>query len=212
MEHDFWHRRWASNEIGFHQPEANPLLARHLPALQLAAGARIFLPLCGKTLDIGWLLARGYRVVGAELSELAVQQLFAELGVVPQVSRHGALGCYQAPGLDIFVGDIFALDAATLGAVDALYDRAALVALPMPLRARYAAHLQQLGGRAPQLLISFEYDQSQLPGPPFAVPAEQLEAFYAAHYRLQLLERQALAGGLKGQCAADELVWLLQPR
>ena len=213
MEHDFWHQRWASNQIGFHEPAANPLLIEHFAALALAKGSRVLLPLCGKTLDIAWLLNAGYQVAGVELSEVAVQQLFAELGSVPRVATiSAALKRYDTDGLVVFVGDIFALDAAALGKVDAVYDRAALVALPAAMRQRYARHLGTLGADAPQLLISFDYAQSQLPGPPFAVPVRELDELYGARYHLQQLARQPLPGGLKGQCPADEVVWLLQPR
>lgn len=212
MEHDFWHDRWASNQIGFHEPAANPLLLQHLPALALPQGSRLLLPLCGKTLDIAWLLAAGYRVAGAELSELAVQQLFAELGRTPRIEAvHADLKRYESGDLLVFVGDIFALNADLLGSVDAIYDRAALVALPPSMRPGYARHLLELAAGAPQLLISFDYDQSLLPGPPFAVPAGELADLYGAHYQLRQLARQPLEGGLKGQCPADEVVWHLQP-
>lgn len=213
MEHSFWHDRWATNQIGFHQPAANPLLVTHCAALTLPCAGRVLLPLCGKTLDIAWLLAAGYRVVGVELSELAVQQLFAELGATPCIQvLNDALQRYETDKLTVFVGDIFALSREVLGSVDAIYDRAALVALPATLRPRYASHLTAISTGARQLLISFDYEQSQLPGPPFAVLAEELSELYGQHYELQALARQPLAGGLKGQCPADEVVWLLQPR
>ena len=213
MEHSFWHDRWATNQIGFHQPAANPLLVTHCAALALPSAGRVLLPLCGKTLDIAWLLAAGYQVVGVELSELAVQQLFAELGATPCIQvLNDALQRYETDNLTVFVGDIFALNREQLGPVDAIYDRAALVALPATLRSRYASHLTAISAGARQLLISFDYEQSQLPGPPFAVLAEELSELYGRHYELQALARQPLAGGLKGQCPADEVVWLLQPR
>ena len=213
MEHGFWHNRWATNQIGFHEPQVNPLLVEHFAALALPPGSRLLLPLCGKTLDIAWLLAAGHRVVGVELSELAVQQLFAELGATPRIQvLSDALKRYETDELTVFVGDIFALSRDLLGPVNAIYDRAALVALPATMRPRYAAHLSEVGACAPQLLISFDYEQSQLPGPPFAVLAEELAVLYGQRYQLQQLARQALAGGLKGQCPADEVVWRLQPR
>ena len=213
MEHAFWHNRWATNQIGFHEPQVNPLLVEHFAALALPPGSRLLLPLCGKTLDIAWLLAAGHRVVGVELSELAVQQLFAELAATPRIQvLNDALKRYETDELTVFVGDIFALSRDLLGPVDAIYDRAALVALPATMRPRYAAHLSEISACAPQLLISFDYQQSQLPGPPFAVPAAELAALYGQRYQLQQLARQALAGGLKGQCPADEVVWRLQPR
>ncbi|MGQ2967025.1 MAG: thiopurine S-methyltransferase, partial [Methylophilus sp.] len=186
-EHNFWHQRWQNQQIGFHLQSVNPLLAAHFRALALKAGQRIFIPLCGKTLDIHWLLAQGIHVVGAELNQLAVDALFAELGLTPTITQSGALRHYsavdpQAVKIDIFQGDFFALDQALLGQVDAIYDRAALIALPADLRVTYSNHLLNITNSAPQLLISFHYDQSLLPGPPFNVSADEISAHYGESY------------------------------
>lgn len=207
MEADYWHQKWTKNDIPFHNAEAHPLLVKHFGALGLAAGSRVFVPLCGKTRDIAWLLSQGHRVAGAELSRLAVEQLFEELGVVPETAQAGAVEHFSAEGIDVFVGDIFGLSGELLGAVDAVYDRAALVALPEPVRRRYSAHVAEITGGARQLLICFEYDQTAQPGPPFAIPAEEVAAHYGESHGVSLLERAALAGGLKGICPADEVVW-----
>jgi thiopurine S-methyltransferase len=212
MEEGFWHQRWCEGAIGFHLDKPNPLLVAHFDRLQLPSGSRIFLPLCGKTVDIAWLLAAGYRVAGAELSSIAIDALFEALGTRPVIEKVGALSRYRAPGIDIFVGNIFDLTAGALGPVDAIYDRAALVALPESMRSDYAAHLQALTGTARQLLISFEYDQSLIAGPPFAIDGTEVARLYASAYRLDNIAAVDVAGGLKGQAPAVERVWLLQPR
>lgn len=211
MQPDFWHQKWQKNEIGFHLPEANVLLVAHLPSLALKRGSHIFLPLCGKTLDIAWLLEQGYRVAGAELSKLAVDDLFKSLGVVPKTDILGSITHYQAPNINIYVGDIFQLTASILGNVDAVYDRAALVALPVEMRANYTKHLLAITHYAPQLLICMEYDQTLQAGPPFSVDANEVKLHYQASYDLTLLASSALAGGLKGKCPATEQVWYLKP-
>lgn len=210
MEAKFWHDRWASNEIGFHKSEANPLLVQYFGELSLTKGSRVFLPLCGKTLDIGWLLAHGYRVAGAELSVVAIEQLFADLNVTPTITKVGTLDHYRAPQLDIFVGDIFNVTPELLGPVDAVYDRAALVALPQNMRARYAAHLTALAAHAPQLLISFEYDQQVMEGPPFSVGGEEILQHYGRRYDVTVLTSLDVPGGLKGRCPATERVYVLR--
>lgn len=211
MEANFWHQRWEKNEIGFHQTDANPALVEHFGTLDLPAGARVFVPLCGKTLDIGWLLGQGFRVAGAELSELAIQQLFEELGVAPKVTELCALKTYSAEGIDIFVGDIFELDADALGAIDGVYDRAALVALPPEMRLRYTAHLRAITGGAPQLLLTFEYDQSVMPGPPFSIPKNEVQDHYAKAYDVAMITSHDVPGGIKGLAPAFESVWVLLP-
>ena len=208
MHADFWHERWSNNQIGFHESAVNPLLVTHCAELGLSPGARLFLPLCGKTLDIDWLLAQGHRVVGAELSPLAVAQLFERLEMAPVVERAGEMQRWRTADLDVFVGDFFALSAAALGPVDAVYDRAAMIALPPEMRRRYVAHMDALVHSVPQLLVTLEYEQECMPGPPFAVmDAEVL----GSHGRREprLLASHAVPGGLKGRCPAREKVWLL---
>ena len=209
MDANFWHQKWGKNEIAFHQSEANPLLVKYFEELHLAKGSRIFIPLCGKTRDIAWLLTNGYRVAGAELSKIAIEQLFAELGVVPVISGAGDLEHYSATNIDIFVGDIFDLSANLLGQVDAIYDRAALVALPAAMREQYTKHLMQITNQAPQLLISYVYDQGAIDGPPFSISNEEVHRHYVGSYQLTLLASMEVAGGMKGACAATENVWLL---
>lgn len=125
MEPQFWLERWQRNEIGFHQDAPHAALARHWPALELPQASRVFVPLAGKSRDLLWLAERGHEVVGIELSELAVQQFRQELAAAPQPWHRR---------IDLRCGDFFALDAAALGPIDAIFDRAALVALPAAMR------------------------------------------------------------------------------
>jgi thiopurine S-methyltransferase len=210
MHTNFWHERWRKGEIAFHASEANPFLVKYFDRLKLPLGGRVFVPLCGKTLDISWLLSKGCRVAGAELSKLAIDQLFAEMKVKPKISKIGTLEHYSAPNLDIFVGDIFELASETLGPVNAVYDRAALVALPESLRSSYTRHLMSLTHKAPQLLICYEYDQRLQEGPPFSISSAEVYKHYQDRYLLSLLTTAEVAGGLKGKAPAKEHVWLLK--
>lgn len=210
MEASFWHAKWEKSEIAFHQDDFNPLLLDHFGALKLPAGSRVFVPLCGKTRDILWLLQSGYRVVGAELSRLAVEQLFAEMDLQPGITQIGPLTRFAVEDVDIYCGDIFDLTASELGQVDAVYDRAALVALPAAMRQRYVEHLVAITDRARQLLIAYEYDQRLQNGPPFAVCADEVHRLYEPLCELTLLASVDVAGGLRGKCPATEHVWLLR--
>jgi len=206
----FWHQRWESNSIAFHEGKANPLLVTYFKALALAKGSRVFVPLCGKTLDIAWLLSNGYRVTGAELSELAIKQLFSELGVQPEITDIGPVKHYSATDIDIFVGDIFDLTRDMLGPIDAVYDRAALVALPEAVRIRYAKHITDITGNAPQLIITFEYDQKMVEGPPFSVSSGEIIRHYKDNYEISSPVISEVKGGLRGTVPARENVWLLK--
>lgn len=191
MDPDFWLQRWNEGRIGFHRDEVMPLLEKHWPALGVPAGGRVFVPLAGKSLDMHWLAAQGHEVLGAELSPLAVAAFFAEARLAPQVSRD-ADGIHHRTGpIDLVQGDVFALSAATLGAMDAVYDRAALIALPPAMRRRY---VDEVYGKLPAgcrgLLITLEYPQAEMDGPPFAVEEAEVRGLFAPRWEVELLERR----------------------
>lgn len=210
MDHAFWHKRWETNDVAFHRSEPNPLLIKYFSELSLAKGSRVFVPLCGKTVDIAWLLTNGYRVAGVELNEMAVRQLFEGLETEPHVEDVDGLKHYSAGNIDIFVGDIFDLTGEILGPVDAVYDRAALVALPVEMRKRYTSHLMNITNKAPQLLICYEYDQLHMEGPPFSVSKSEVNQHYANSYDLKCVESLNMPDGLKGLDDVKRSVWLLR--
>lgn len=186
---DFWHERWARGEIGFHRSDVHPMLERHWR--EVAGGRpRVLVPLCGKSLDLHWLAARGHEVVGVELDEGAIRSFFDEAGATPTVVDEGPLRCWRAGAVTILQGDFF--DYRPDRPFDAIYDRAALIALPEPDRARYLERLGRLlAGEGRGLLITLEYPQDAMTGPPFSVPAEELARYAdAAALRFECLARQ----------------------
>lgn len=211
MEHEFWHERWQKNRIGFHEGVPNRLLTAYFPAMGLRPGARVFVPLCGRSVDLLWLREAGMAVVGIDLSPLAVPAYFAAQGLEARQTVIGDVTRHEAAGTTLFCGDIFDLDRLTLGPVDAVYDRAALIALPPAMRQRYAAHLRVITASAPQLLITLDYDQAAHAGPPFSVPEAEVRCLYGDGHHVISLTAQEVAGGLKGRCPATEHVWQVRP-
>jgi len=209
MEKSFWHKRWENNEIAFHDSKPNIFLKKNVNKLLPCNSNRIFLPLCGKTLDISWLLSKGYSVAGSELSKEAIEQLFIELKIKPSIKKLGNIHCYSAKNIDIFVGDFFELSGGVLGSIDGIYDRASLVALPQVTRQKYSSQLSKITNYAPQLLITYEYNQNLMDGPPFSITNEEVKTHYNGCYKISLLEKVAVEGGLKGKCPAFESAWLL---
>jgi len=211
MDHAFWLQRWQENKTAFHEGAVNALLSRSFDRLALTPGDRVFVPLCGKTVDLAWLAAQGCRVVGIELSRSAVEAVFADMGVAPEISELGKLILFRTDGIEVFVGDIFVLSAEALGPVDAVYDRAALVALPEAMRVSYAAHLAAITNTARQLLITFDYDQAQMEGPPFSVDGDEVASLYGRHYRPLVVATKPITGSLAERCSGTEYAWLLEP-
>ncbi len=190
MHPDFWHERWRTGQIGFHAPDYHPALLATWPGLGLASGSRVFVPLCGRSLDMVWLAARGHEVVGIELSPLAVADFFAHEKLTPQVERRGALERWRAGRYELLCGDFFELGHEALGDIAAWYDRAALVALPLDLRRRYVERMAALlpcGARG--LLVTVDYDQARMDGPPFSVPPVEVEALHAGAFDVAPLTR-----------------------
>ncbi|OPA95731.1 thiopurine S-methyltransferase [Pseudomonas fluorescens] len=195
MEPKFWQERWARNQIGFHLPEVNPYLQKHWPGLAVEEGAKVLVPLCGKSLDLMWLASQCHRVLGVELSEQAVETFFDEQNLTPRITRRGEFKVYQADAIEVWCGDFFALDAQALADCTALYDRAALIALPPLMRAQYAEHLNVVLRPGCQgLLITLDYDQTQKAGPPFAVTDEEVHMLLGEHWSLEVLEQQDILG------------------
>jgi thiopurine S-methyltransferase len=195
MDPDFWHSRWTAGQIGFHEGTPNAHLVAHVAVL--GASRRVLVPLCGKSEDLVFLADHGHQVVGVELVESAVQAFFAEHGVTPLVSKEGSLTRYAAENITLLVGDFFATTPALLGPVDALYDRAALIALPAPMRSAYAKHVRALlPPGSPGLTITVEYPQELQSGPPFSVPEPELRAHYAGLGVERLFEVKATGARL----------------
>ncbi|MFW6094217.1 MAG: thiopurine S-methyltransferase [Pseudomonadota bacterium] len=191
MERDFWLERWHANEIGFHQAEVNPWLKQLWPAMGVKPEQAVFVPLCGKSLDMLWLAEQGHRVIGVELAEVAVRAFFDEAGRNCRLERQRHLQRFTSDGIAIYCGDFMDLTALHVGHVGAVYDRAALIALPEKMRAHYADHLQRIvpdGCR--MLMLTLEYDQSRVAGPPHSVPEAEVEALFGDRCRVERLRRE----------------------
>jgi thiopurine S-methyltransferase len=218
MDAEFWLERWREGRTHFHQTRVTPPLERFWPTLRFAPGSRILVPLCGKSLDMLWLAQRDLRVLGVELSQLAVEQFFDEHGLTPQVRHSGAGEHYVAENIEIIRGDIFDVDADTLRACVGVFDRAALVALPREMREPYVRHVYgQLSHQYQGLLITLDYPQEQMDGPPFSVDDEEVQALYTDHSVAELIYRRDMLNlepkfQSAGVTRLDALVYRLQRR
>ncbi|HKJ70372.1 MAG TPA: thiopurine S-methyltransferase [Gammaproteobacteria bacterium] len=188
MDREFWLDRWRSRRLGWHLEEVNPHLTAFWPDMPVAGDGRVLVPLCGKSVDMRWLAERGHAVVGVEISEQACAEFFDEPGWTPEVTTAGEWTRYRAGGVEILCGDLFDLDAATLGPVDAVFDRGSLIALPPAMRPAYAERMAALlPERPPRLLVTLDYPQHEMDGPPFAVTGEEVAALLGGGYRVACL-------------------------
>ncbi|SER12930.1 thiopurine S-methyltransferase [Amphritea atlantica] len=209
MHSEFWHERWRSGRIGFHQSQVNPLLKHCWSELQADGAGRVLVPLCGKSIDMLWLREQGHEVTGVELNELACQAFWDEQEVPVTVQQTGDFSLREKDGLRLLCGDFFTLPAAEFKTINWVYDRAALVAFPEPMRKRYAQTLtEQLPAGVGMLLITLEFDDAE--GPPFSVTEEEVQALYGDRFSIEKLTAQTGMG--RSGRAEVESVYIMRDR
>ena len=210
MNKEFWLKKWQQGAIDFHKAQPHQLLVEHFSKLKLAQGDTVLLPLCGKTKDMQWLTAQGMQVLGVELSHIAVQTFFDELNITPNITTEQHFIKYDYGNITILVGDVFNLQVHHTQQVKAIYDRAALVALPATTRQEYARHLNILCSHGKLLLICFDYEQAAMQGPPFSTPDININQYFSSTFELSMLESQQLLKGFNGVPVLEK-IWLGVP-
>jgi thiopurine S-methyltransferase len=218
MEPEFWQERWNQNQIGFHLSEVNSKLQRHWPLLEQQKGSTVFVPLCGKSKDLFWLNEQGHRVLGVELSSIAIQSFFKEHDLPVEIEQEPSFTRYSSGAIELLEGDLFDLTHQHLENTSAVFDRGALVALPPGMRERYVEHLlNALPAAVKILLVTVEYDQAVSSGPPFSVPEKTVSQLFAERFQVSTLERKEAIDSAphlkeRGLTSLVESVYLLQPK
>ena len=189
VDNKHWLDRWQEDRIGFHEANVNRHLQNWFPRLAPAPGSGIFLPLCGKAIDIHWIARQGFEVVGIELSSIAIEAFFAENSLDFERVETDRFAEYKSENITLLQGDFFDLKHDNLSNCQLVYDRAALIALERHDRPRYYDHmLSILPASCDMLLISLEYDQTEMQGPPFSVPTEEIIQRYRDTFSIHTLE------------------------
>ena len=197
MELSYWQSRWKKGAIGWHMDTVFPPLKTYWNRLNLKAGSRVLVPLCGKSLDIDWLLEQKHHVIGVDISKRALEAVMRRTSSSLKESTKGSFTCYKSASLQLWCGDFFKLRKKWLPAIDAIYDKAALIALPPEQRQNYASHIKSLIQPNSQILLnSFEYKQHEMTGPPFAVFEEEIRTYYQAKFSINLLQERSLFNDL----------------
>jgi thiopurine S-methyltransferase len=213
---DFWHERWEKGEIGFHQQDFNRHMQQFTARLKIAPGAHILVPLCGKSLDMLWLADQGYRVSGIEISERAVRDFFAENRLAHEIGREPGVISYRGEHISILCMDFFTLENTHLPHIDAVFDRASVVALPPEMQPAYAGHMARLldpGTRS--LVVTMDYPQEEMRGPPFSVTFDDVRRLFGSQFVIERLHSEDCLAReprfrKKGLTRLEEHVYLLQ--
>lgn len=191
MEIEFWKQRWIDDQTGFHLDEVNPYLTDYWSALNLSPNSTVLVPMCGKSLDMRWLVAQKFKVLGVECSEKAVDEFFAEQNINQKVDSYNGYSRHSTDSYNLLLGDFFKLDKEMLSEVKAVYDRASLVALPEQMRQKYAELLvNELPDKVTMFLVTVDYNQSLMTGPPFSITDEEVQSLYSDHFEIKILHQK----------------------
>lgn len=191
MDIDFWQQRWSKNQTGFHLPEVNSCITRFWAELEVNMPSTVLVPLCGKTLDMVWLASQGYSVLGVECSHKAIAEFYSEQKLTAVIAKHRNFTLHHHAQVSLLEGDFFKLDNVILQNVSAVYDRASLIALPDHLRSHYVDLLTAaLPEHASILLITLEYQQAVMQGPPFSVSHNEVRRLYQESFDISLLHER----------------------
>lgn len=208
MQADFWHDRWDNNEIGFHQAEVNAFLESHWSDFSIPTNSTVLVPLCGKSLDMLWLRERGYNVVGVELSQKALDEFVSENNLSASDIIHDKYDGYELPDMRLYCGDFFHLTRNDTDDIMAVYDRASLIALPPEMRKAYVAHILELVDPGTSiLLVTMEYDQSKMAGPPFSVHESEVRTLYNGASSIEVINQVTFER--KGQTVNEKVYRIL---
>jgi len=184
-----WLEFWKNNETNWHSDVVTQELEEYLGLLKLEPGDKVFFPLCGKSLDMTYILNQGFSVIGVELSEIGIKQFFHENGLDFTISQVGEFDLYSAKNIEIYCGDFFSLTSKHLCDVKAVFDRKSLIALDRNLRQKYVKHLNDIISLDVRiLLITLYYPQRQMSGPPFSVGKSEVESLFSMAFNYQELK------------------------
>jgi thiopurine S-methyltransferase len=212
-----WLKRWEENNIGWHHVEFNQHLLNHWHTLFLPTGSLVLAPLCGKSRDMFWLAEQGYRIRGIELSQLAVEHFFSERNLKPTVQSSEHYERWTQGPYELLCGDIFDLPHLDNSDIDAVYDRASLIALNPFQRKQFAQTLiEVLPNHVKILLVTLEYPQDEMAGPPYSVLEEEVRNLFEPNFNITLLHSLNLLKNTgryrdHGVSTMEEKIYLLKP-
>ena len=223
MENEYWLKRWREGRTGWHRDEVMPLLVQHWSELGVPRGARVLVPLCGKSLDMLWLAQQGMRVLGVDVSPIAVESFLAENQLHARTRSTAEGTHYEVTNLaggeiEIVNGDVFDIDRAALAECAAFYDRAAIIAMPRPMRRRLVDEVyMQLPAASAGLLITLDYPEDEMQGPPFSVDDPEVHRLFDGQWNVERLEHRDILASQpsfseQGVTALRTSVYALQHR
>ena len=203
-----WLKFWENNETNWHGDNVTQELIEYFELFELEPRDKVFVPLCGKSLDMLYIMNQGFSVIGVEISEIGVRQFFNENNLTYKITKVDDFDLYSTENLEIYCGDFFALTSKHLNKVKSVFDRKSLIALEPEVRQKYVKHLNDIisvGARI--LLVTLQYPQHQMSGPPFSVDKSEVESLFSMTFESRELRSfNDIENGLKLERAGVDFI------
>lgn len=195
MNKTYWLNRWETGNIRFNQPTPHRFLIKHYQSLGLHPHEQVFVPLCGKSIDMIWIMAQDQRVIGVEISPIAILDFLKENKLDAVEFKDGAFQVYQNASFTLYNGDLFNLTAKHLSEIKAVYDRGSLTAMPPnTLRSQYVDWVKNtIPENCKILLVVLEHGAPDVMEPPFSTTLEEVNLCFANQFSVTQLEREYIA-------------------
>lgn len=159
---------------------------------------RVFIPLCGKSLDMLYLTDQGHEVVGVEFSDFAVKSFFedSKLDYTKEAIKNFVIWKSKDPAknVTIYQGDFYEVESKTLGFFDVVWDRGSFTAINIDDRELYTDIMFQIMKPSARYLVQVcKYDGSLYGGPPHYVTEHAMKSTFGRKCNFEKLETRIVA-------------------
>lgn len=161
------------------------LVQYHDRLVQGKKNSRVFVPLCGKSLDLIYLSEQGHEVIGLEYSKIAVNDFFEEnnLAYNKEQCEGSPFVKYAAKdkNITIYQGDLFdfSQEVCGSGSIDAVWDRGSFVAINVSSRDKYVELMSSLVKPSGRILMEIvKYHDPDYYGPPRIILEQDLKSYF----------------------------------
>merc|ERR1712032_697639 len=201
MDNQAWNARWENNTASWHADEARTEILNLMKSNVTDFKGKVFVPLCGASLDMVWLAEQGLQVVGVEVSRLAIDKFFQEIYIKDDYDiisfNETSTIIHKAGNITIYEADLYnCQELMSEPAFDLIFDRASLIAINWEDREKYInLMLKLLGDKISKLsyfLQGMDYNKGEHLGPPHIFNEASCQHYFGGKVNdIKHLDRQA---------------------
>lgn len=198
-----WKECWNTPNVEFHNPQLNELFVKYHQRMLTRPGMRIFVPLCGKAVEMKWLVDHGHKVVGLEAAPVPCKAFFEENGIPYNVKEMKGIHGEKYESLDhnivIYSCDFFLFTADICGEFDGIWDSGGLNSMDVEDREAYIRRIRTLMGKGCVNLTEFVNFDKSMVDITWSMTKEELQKVFGEGFIVEDLNEMAAPQRLKRQ-------------